>query len=59
MKNLFYTLIATTLLSTSAFAAGVDHVSTDGAICADRSSGKAITTETQEISVDGTSVIGN
>ena len=59
MKKLIYTLIATTLLSTSVFAAGVDHVSTEGAICSDRSSGKAITTESEEISADGTSAIRN
>ena len=45
MKKLIYTLIATTLLTTSAFAAGHDLVSTDGADCGGRVAGDIISTE--------------
>ncbi|MBC77439.1 MAG: hypothetical protein CME64_15655 [Halobacteriovoraceae bacterium] len=60
MKNLFYTLLATALFTTSALAAGVDHVDTNGAICGDRSAGKAVATgEVEEVISEGASATGN
>ncbi|MEX0797855.1 MAG: hypothetical protein WD025_00320 [Bacteriovoracaceae bacterium] len=49
MKRLLQTLIAMSFLgafSVSAFATGMDHVSTDGAICSDREAGKNVNGET-------------
>lgn len=45
MKKLINAFIATALMSAfsfPAFAEGVDHVSTDGAICGERAAGKDI-----------------
>ena len=62
MKKLINAFIATALLSAfsfPAFAEGVDHVSTDGAICGERSAGKDIKDDTKASESNDTTVKGN
>lgn len=62
MKKLINAFIATALLSAfsfPAFAEGVDHVSTDGAICGERSAGKDIKDDTKASTSKDNTVKGN
>lgn len=62
MKNLFTTFITAAFLSmfsVSAFAEGVDLVSTEGAICSEREAGKAIKTKSIQSESEGTKAASN